>query len=362
MTWIIDAHQDLAYAAINFGRDYKRSVAASRAAEPTDPTNELTLGYPEYREAEVGLIFSTIFTERIRDAKREPRPGLQYRNGDEFHRAVMTQIDFYRRWHDDEDGKFQILKTRAELDAHCAAWDEPDRRDAAAVGLILLMEGAEGLRSFADLDEYMDAGLRLVGPVWGGGRFCGAAADDPRDGFTHEGIDLLHAMSGRHLILDVSHMNRKSAGQALERYEGVVVATHANAEALIQNPPNQRLLHDDTIRLLIERDGVIGVIPWNAFLNSSWKAGDDRRAVTLGTLVNHIDHICQIAGDAAHAALGTDFDGGFGFPQIPYELRHIGDLGKIQAVLSRRGYSQRDIDKILNGNWRRILKKGMINE
>ena len=100
MTWIIDGHQDIACEAILHCRDYKRPVAAARAAEPDDPTNRITLGYPEYREAGIGIIFPTVFLEKIADGPDNPIPAVQYRNGDEFHRAALAQLDFYRRWND----------------------------------------------------------------------------------------------------------------------------------------------------------------------------------------------------------------------------------------------------------------------
>lgn len=355
MTWIIDGHQDIACEAILHCRDYKRPVAAARAAEPDDPTNRITLGYPEYREAGIGIIFSTVFLEKIADGPDDPIPAVQYRNGDEFHRAALAQLDFYRRWNDDPDGKFRLLRTRAEYDALVSALDQGE---PAPIGLVPLMEGTEGLRSFSDLDEYIEAGLRIVGPVWAGGRWCGGGMNDPSDGFTAAGYDLLNALSGRGLILDISHMNKKSAETAIERYDGVVIASHCNCISLLRRPRNQRLLHDDTIRLMIERGGVIGVVPCNFFLNSEWRTGDDRRLVTLDTLADHIDHICQLAGSADHAAIGTDLDGGFGYPSIPYEMNNIGGLGKIRAVLAKRGYEPSDIAKICHANWQRILEKG----
>lgn len=358
MTWIIDAHQDIAYEALLHNRDYKRSVAESRAIETGNPDCQITLGYPEYRQAGIGIIFATIFAEKIPVGTRDPRFGVEFRTPDEFHRTVWTQLDFYQRWHDDPDGKFKLLRSRSDWQEQIAKLDDPEQRETAPVGLVLLMEGAEGLRSFSDLDEYIEAGLRIVGPVWGGGRFCGCAWEDPRDGFTPEGLELLNVMADRRLILDISHMNKKSADQALTRCEGTVIASHCSCAKLLNRCPNQRPLHDETIRLMIERNGVIGVIPGNEFLSSEWRVGDNRRLITLDTLVNHIDHICQLAGSADHAAIGTDLDGGFGYPAIPYEMNHIGDLGKIRDCLENRGYSAADIAKICHGNWRRIIESG----
>jgi membrane dipeptidase len=112
---------------------------------------------------------------------------------------------------------------------------------------------------------------------------------------------------------------------------------------------------------LIERDGVIGVVPFNAFLKAGWvrKNGSRREEVTLDALIAHIDHICQIAGDALHAGIGSDFDGGFGLQSIPPELDSIADLQIIASGLKARGYSEADVENILGGNWLRFLRRSL---
>ena len=110
---------------------------------------------------------------------------------------------------------------------------------------------------------------------------------------------------------------------------------------------------------MIERDGVIGLIPLNTFLKVGWlrKNGSRREEVPLDTLIAHIDHICQLAGDANHAGLGSDFDGGFGVQSIPPELDTIADLQKVASKLIEQGYTESDAANILGGNWLRFLRK-----
>ena len=79
--------------------------------------------------------------------------------------------------------------------------------------------------------------------------------------------------------------------------------------------------------------------------------------VSLKNVINNIDHICQIAGDARHAALGTDFDGGFGWPDVPYEINTIADLPSLEKILAEFGYNEGEIAQILGGNWRRHLER-----
>jgi membrane dipeptidase len=180
---------------------------------------------------------------------------------------------------------------------------------------------------------------------------------NPQGSFTREGYELLEVMAGLGMGLDLSHMNERSALQALDRYEGAILATHANVRSILRQPDNERHFTDLTIRRLIERGGVMGVLPFGKFIRPGWSASDDPRETTLDHLLAHIDAICQIAGDARHVGLGTDFDGGFGWPHVPCEIDTIADLQKLDQCLRERGYSAEDASGILGGNWRALLER-----
>jgi membrane dipeptidase len=79
--------------------------------------------------------------------------------------------------------------------------------------------------------------------------------------------------------------------------------------------------------------------------------------VSLKLMIDNIDHICQLTGNSLHAAIGSDLDGAFGTEQCPYDLDSIADLQKINGMLSSRGYTDSDIENILNKNWIRFLRK-----
>jgi membrane dipeptidase len=72
-------------------------------------------------------------------------------------------------------------------------------------------------------------------------------------------------------------------------------------------------------------------------------------------MLDHIDHVCQLAGSARHAAIGTDLDGGFGREQSPGDLDTIADLARLPEMLAKRGYPPADIELIMHGNWLRFL-------
>jgi len=163
--------------------------------------------------------------------------------------------------------------------------------------------------------------------------------------------------------LDISHMSNTSALQALGRYDGAVMASHSNSRAMIKGDQGrwaERHLTDDVIRMLIERKGVMGLVPFNTFLVAGWKAEHGKDNITLeDTIVRHIDHVCQMAGNSQHVAIGTDFDGGFGAQSTPAEIDTITDLQKLEPILTQRGYSAADVANILGGNWRRHLEANL---
>ena len=360
--FIIDAHEDLAYESLRWGYDYCSSVSHNRKTVK-GPDYQTTIGWPELQKGNIGIIFGTVFLDPPYEGDpAEKAIGISYLNPDEFHSSVCAQLDFYDRLHEKSPEKFQRIILRADYDRIIGPLKENSEAEHP-IGLVGLLEGAEGLRSFDDLELYHDRGVHLVGPVWGGGRWCaGTKSRDLKDMLTDDGKTLLRKMSALGLILDVSHMKNHSAMDALEYYDGIAVASHANCNLLLPDMPIERHLNDETIKLLISHDGVMGVIPYNFFLSPSWKYTNEasRREITLDMLGNHIDHICQLAGDSRHAAIGSDFDGGFGYPDIPYELNDISDLQKLRDVLSRRGYGEEDIANIFAGNWQRILERAFI--
>jgi len=225
------------------------------------------------------------------------------------------------------------------------------------VGLVILMEGAEGIRSVDDLPEWVAGGVRLIGPAWAGTRFCGGTKEPGP--LTRQGYQLLDAMADQGLILDLSHMDEQAARQALDHYPGRVVATHSNVKDLLPKLESNRFLSDGVIEGLIERGGVIGVAPYNLFLEENWAIGMRRELVSIKKVVDQIDYICQLAGDARHVGIGSDFDGGFGWQSVPHEIDTIADLHELAPLLAERGYTDEDIAAIFGENWLGVLQSAL---
>jgi membrane dipeptidase len=226
------------------------------------------------------------------------------------------------------------------------------------VGMVILMEGAEAIRHISELDMWYERGVRLIGPAWVGTRYCGGWREPGP--LTDDGRKLLAAMTDFNFTLDLSHMDERAAVEALDIYEGPIVATHANCAALMPNSNTNRHLPDRIIEGIIERDGVVGIVPFNSYLKVGWVTGKNpREEVPLDYVANHIDHVCQIAGDSLHVGIGSDFDGGFGLQSVPPEIDTVADLQNLVSLLQSRGYTEADIANILGGNWLARLKRDL---
>jgi membrane dipeptidase len=360
MPLILDSHQDLAWNMLNYGRDYTRSAYETRRLEagtmPPELNGDCTVGWPEYQRGQVAAIFATLFATPAR--KKETGDTILYTDPQTAHRRYREQIDVYRKLADSNPDKFRLIASVKELDSVIEHWSKPvPDEEGHPVGIIYLMEGADGIRSPHELAEWYDLGLRMIGLAWAGTRYAGGTSEPGP--LTEDGRKLLSAMMDYNFILDLSHMDEASAVESLDRYEGPVMATHSNCAALMKGAETNRHMPDHVIRGLIERDGVIGLIPLNSFLKVGWlrKSGSRREEVSLDDYIAHIDHICQLAGNANHAGIGSDFDGGFGFQSIPHELDTIADLQMVASKLVERGYKEADAENILGGNWLRFLRK-----
>jgi membrane dipeptidase len=224
------------------------------------------------------------------------------------------------------------------------------------IGYILSLEGADSLYHLDLLERSYEQGLRAVGPAhYGPGTY--AQGTDATGGIGARGRELLAEMDRLGIILDATHLCDESFWEALDHFEGPVWASHSNCRALV---PHNRQFTDEQIKALIERGAVIGA-PLDAWMMvPGWikgKTTPESANVMLEHMIDHMDHICQIAGNAGHCGIGSDLDGAFGREQSPADLNTIADLARVPELLAARGYSKADITAIAHGNFIAFLQK-----
>lgn len=348
---LVDSHEDLAWNMLSFGRDYTLAAAETRKRETgmlaRQVNDDTLLGWPDYQRGRVGVVFSTLFASPERHKLGEWDKQC-YASDEEAQQRYSMQLDAYDRLVDEHPAMFQKVETCDGLQSIMAHWQRTDTEEHP-VGLVVLMEGAEGVREPGELEDWYRRGVRIIGPAWVGTRYCGGTHEP--GGLTKEGYALLERMAEFHLTLDISHMDEKAALQALDSYTGTVIASHANALALLKGTDSNRHLTDRVLQGLLERDSVIGIVPANSFLRPDWREIGGRLAVTLEYYVAQMDYVCQMAGNAHHVGIGTDFDGGFGLQSVPIDIDTISDIRKIIPILAQKGYTEAETAAILGNNW-----------
>lgn len=360
MRIVVDAHEDIAWNMLNFDRDYTRPVAETRRLEaggmvPRRNGNAL-LGWDAWQRGRVAVVFATIHAAPYR--KRAGDWDTQiYKDIEQAHQVYAAELDAYCRLLEAHPDQFRLIHEQGGLTQVLEAW-QGGHGSEAPIGLVILMEGADGLRSPEELVEWYERGVRIVGPAWAGTRYAGGTSEPGP--LTDLGMALLEVMADLGVVLDLSHLAEEAARQALERFPGTLIASHSNARSLIRGSENpDRHLGDVTIRALAERGGVIGVVPYNRFLKGGWKPSDGRGRVSRLDLIAHIDHICQLTGSADHVGIGSDFDGGFGLEKLPSGFDSVADLITLEQELGEYGYSADQVNQILAGNWVRILRRAL---
>jgi membrane dipeptidase len=351
---VFDAHLDLAWNALDWNRDLLRPVEEIRRCEQgmTDPgRGGNTVSIPELRRGNVAVCIATLLARVVRPNQV---PAFQpYQSMEAAYAAAHGQRAYYRAL--EQKGILRWIKDASALDAHLKAWLEKGPGEQP-LGFILSMEGADPVLSPDQIEEWWQAGLRIIGPAhYGVSPYAHGTGTE--GGLLGLGRDLLKEMARVGMILDVTHLSDASFDEALEVYDGPVLASHHNCRALV---PNQRQLTDEQIKRLIARGAVIGAALDAWMLYPGWVRGQTRPAeagVKLATAVDHIDRVCQIAGDCRHAGIGTDLDGGFGLEQCPCDIDTIADLQRLPDLLRQRGFDEEAVTGIMYGNWARFFRE-----
>ena len=361
MQLMIDAHLDLAMNQIYYERDITGSLEEINAREShltdTKFRGRATVSLPEMRTHGIGVCMATLLARSGPRHERQDtylRTDLDFASQTGAYTNCHAQLSYYHLL--ETQGEIRLLQTREDLEDHWTAWSGASDHSELPIGVILSMEGADPILSPDQLDYWWGIGLRAIGPAHYGHSHYAAGTRTPGP-LTDAGRALLDGMQQLGMPLDVTHLSDDSMDEAFERFEGTFWASHHNCRSLVNW---DRQLTDGQIKKLVERDAVIGTAFDAIMLYDGWKYGETSPDVLdLTSAVDHIDHICQLAGSSRHCGIGTDLDGGFGTEQTPKDLKTIGDVHRLRAILSSRGYSDDDIEDIFWRNWLRILSKGL---
>lgn len=354
--FIIDAHLDLSMNALEWNRDLREPIEEINRREKgmTDKPDraKATTCFPELRKGNIGLVVATQIGRYV--APDNPLPG--WHSPEQAWAQTQGQLAWYKTM--EEEGQMVMIKDKAALDAHLKLWQNGEPDNNKPIGYVLSIEGADSFVTPEYVERAYDYGLRAVGPAhYGPGRY--ANGTDSSGKLNPMGQELLKRMDALGMILDVTHLCDDAFWHALDLYKGIVWASHNNCRAIVDH---NRQFSDEMIKVLAERDAVIGVALDAWMMVPNWvrgKSTPENMNCTLEIMADNIDHICQVTGTVDNVAIGSDLDGAFGREQCPYDLETIADLQKVPVLLKKRGYTDEDILKIANGNWIRIMKKAL---
>ncbi len=338
---------------MEWNRDLRQPVAAINSRENgiTDKPDrgKAMVSLPELRKGNIGLVVATQIARYVKPGN--PLPG--WFSSEQAWAQTQGQLAWYKAM--EETGDMIMIKDLKSLDEHIALWRNDAPNDTKPVGFILSLEGADSLITTDYVERAYQYGLRAIGPAhYGTGRY--ANGTDASGRLTAQGKDLLKEMERLNIILDATHLCDDAFWDAMSVFKGHIWASHHNCRALVNH---NRQLSDEMIKALAQRGAVIGMALDAWMLVPAWVRGvstPKEMNCNLEKMIDHIDHICNLTGNAEHVAIGSDLDGAFGKEQCPYDLETISDLQKIFLLLQQRGYSEADAEKIMSGNWLRFLR------
>ena len=351
---IVDAHLDLSMNAMEWNRDLTRPIDEIRNREKgmTDKPDRGNgvVNFEELRKGNIGLVVATKIARYV--SPENPLPG--WHSPEQAWAQTQAQLAWYKAM--EERGELVNINNLASLDNHLKHWDSIENKSQLPIGYILSLEGADSIVTLKHLERAYQNGLRAVGPAhYGPGRY--AQGTDATGGIGKAGRELLKEMERLNIILDATHLCDDSFWEALENFNGPVWASHNNCRSLV---PHNRQFSDEQLKELIQRGAVIGGVMDAWMLVPNWVRGvstPQPMNCSLEKLIDHMDHICQLAGNTLHIGIGSDLDGAFGKEQSPTDIETIADLKKIPNLLSQRGYKKEDIENITSKNWIKFLRK-----
>ncbi|EAQ78056.1 dipeptidase [Blastopirellula marina] len=355
---IFDAHLDLAWNALHWNRDLTQSLADMRGHEAhmTDHVarGRGTVTLPEMKKAGIHVCLGTVLVRskpEVNPAAGFSRIDLDFQNQTIAHAIGMGQLAYYQMLN--ELGTIKLLRTADDLQQHLSAGKE---NSAEPLGVILAMEGADPIHTPQQAELWWNHGLRCVSlSHYAQGPYApGTGIQGP---VTPAGRELLQEFARLGMIVDLTHCAEPAFFEVLDLFPGPVLASHNMCRELV---PGDRQFSDDQIRALIERGAVIGMAFDAWMLTPGWVRGESSPScVSLSAAADHVDHICQLAGNVRHVGIGSDLDGGFGTEQTPHDLNSIADLQTLSTILADRGYSDTDLNAIFQGNFVRLFLENL---
>ena len=342
--------------AMEWNRDLRSSVADINAREAGKSDlpgrGRATVSFPSLRAGGIGLVVATQIARYV--APGSSLPG--WHSPEQAWSQTQGQLAWYRAM--EEAGELEMIRDRSSLERLLERVPQVDASWTGPIGYVLSLEGADSMVQPDFLERAYAYGLRAVGPGhYGPGRYAHGTNATGQMG--EPGVELLRRMDHLNMILDATHLCDDAFWQALDLYHGPVWASHNNCRSIVDH---NRQFSDDMIRALIDRDAIIGAAMDAWMIVPGWQKNvstPEGTGCTLDRLMDHVVHICSIAGNCRHVCIGSDLDGGYGREQCPSDIETIADISVIPGLLRARGFSDEDVRAMMHGNAIRFLRNAL---
>ena len=220
-------------------------------------------------------------------------------------------------------------------------------RDSGKMSAILTVEEGGIINGKMEyLEELYRQGIRLITLTWNYENSIGFPNSREPElmnrGLKPFGIEVVRRMNELGMLIDVSHLSDGGFWDVVRYSTKPFVASHSNARVLCSHPRN---LTDEMIKALAEKGGVAGVNFYPYFLRESGKA-------TVEDIAEHLWHMYQVGSEDV-IAFGTDFDG---FDEGELDITHMGEMNLVYDAIRKRGFTERQMDKLLGENILRVLR------
>ena len=230
----------------------------------------------------------------------------------------------------------RIVRTPAELERNLA-----ERRLSAVLGI----EGAHALEGQVDrVGELMRKGVRFMSLTHLGNNELGGSSFPfmGNRGLTPHGREVLEAMVGEGMLVDVAHASERTLRDLVEHSRARLFSSHTGIDGAKKSWRN---LPDWALKAIADRGGVVGVIFAPPYLGGS----------ELEDVARHIEHAISVMGEDG-VSLGSDFDG---MIPLPNGMRDVRDLPSLTELLLRRGHPEARVKKVLGENFRRFFRENL---
>lgn len=231
---------------------------------------------------------------------------------------------------------------------HASTMDEAlTINEQGKIAAVIGVEGGHSIEnSLEKLENLYNAGMRYMTITWNNSLDWAISHNHENtltQGLSEFGRSVIRKMDSLGIIIDVSHVGIKTVQDILEETANPIIASHSGARAITNNSRN---LYDWQIQDIANSGGVIGIVFYPNFLTGTNNAN-------INNVIQHINHIVNLVG-IDYVAVGSDFDG---ISRTPIGLENVSKFSNLTYALLQSGYSQQDVEKILGGNFKRVIEQ-----